>query len=65
MLISRIAALARAGRIDRLNARGATLIEYVLLMAFVTLVCIGAMQVVGTRLSERFSRVASVMEVAP
>jgi Flp pilus assembly pilin Flp len=47
------------------GSRGASLIEYVLLLALVTLICIAAMELVGTRLSQRFSVVASELERAP
>lgn len=50
---------------DQSANRGATLVEYVLLLALVTLICIGAIQLVGSRISQRFSRVASVLEAAP
>jgi len=46
-------------------ARGATLVEYVLLLALITLICFASMQLVGERLSQRFSVVGSVLEAAP
>ena len=47
------------------RSRGSTLLEYVILVGFVALVCVGAMQVVGRRLSESFSRVASGFDTNP
>jgi Flp pilus assembly pilin Flp len=47
------------------RSRGSTLLEYVILVGFVALVCVGAMQVVGRRMSESFSRVASGFDTNP
>ena len=46
-------------------ARGATLVEYVLLLALITLICFASMQLVGERISQRFSVVGSVLDAAP
>lgn len=56
---------SRCGQNDQNENRGATLVEYVLLLALVTLVCLGAMQIVGARVSQRFSGLASILEAAP
>ncbi len=53
------------GQSDRSKNRGATLVEYVLLLALVTLVCLAAMQLVGSRVSQRFSGLASNLVAAP
>ena len=53
------------GQVSWCGCRGASLIEYVLLLALVTLLCIAAMELVGARLSQRFSAVASELERAP
>ena len=46
---------ARFGR----DERGASLVEYALLVALIAVVCIVAIGFVGTRASEKFSGVAS------
>jgi pilus assembly protein Flp/PilA len=49
---------ARFGR----DERGASLVEYALLVALIAVVCIVAIGFVGTRASEKFSNVASRLE---
>ena len=39
--------------------KGASLVEYALLVALIAIVCIAAVKVIGTRASTQFSRVAS------
>jgi pilus assembly protein Flp/PilA len=46
---------ARFGR----DERGASLVEYALLVALIAVVCIVAISFVGTRASEKFSNVGS------
>jgi pilus assembly protein Flp/PilA len=49
---------ARFGR----DERGASLVEYALLVALIAVVCIVAISFVGTRASEKFSNVGSRLE---
>jgi pilus assembly protein Flp/PilA len=44
------------------DERGASLVEYALLVALIAVVCIVAIGFVGTRASEKFSGVASRLE---
>jgi pilus assembly protein Flp/PilA len=46
---------ARFGR----DERGASLVEYALLVALIAVVCIGAITILGTRTSDKFSSVGS------
>jgi pilus assembly protein Flp/PilA len=46
---------ARFGRTDR----GASLVEYVLLVSLIAVVCIGAISFLGGKASDRFSSVGS------
>ena len=50
-------------RADRNNEeeRGASLVEYALLVALIAVICIAAVRIVGTTASNKFSGVASAM----
>lgn len=54
-----LAAVQPSGRTPRDHARGASLVEYALLMALIALVCFAAMQFFGSSLSGRYKGVAS------
>jgi len=49
---------ARLGR----SERGASLVEYALLVALIAVVCIVAIQLVGTNASKKFSSVGSNLQ---
>ncbi len=42
--------------------RGASLVEYALLVALIAIVCIAAVTLVGTNASSKFSKVASAIK---
>jgi len=44
------------------DERGASLVEYALLLAFIAVVCIVAIQLVGTNASSKFSSVGSSLQ---
>ena len=44
------------------SEKGATLVEYALLVALIAVVCIAAVTLLGTAASEKFSTVASSIE---
>ncbi len=46
------------------NERGAALVEYALLLALIAVVCIVALQVLGTQASTKFSRVGASIAAA-
>jgi pilus assembly protein Flp/PilA len=56
-LVNRVAAFLRAH--FRRTERGASLVEYALLVALIAVVCIVAIQFVGTAASAKFSSVGS------
>ncbi len=43
---------------------GATMVEYALLLAFIALTCVFAVNTTGVRLSDSFSKASAVMTVA-
>ena len=43
------------------NQKGASLVEYALLVALIAVVCIVAMKTLGNRVSEKFSNLASTV----
>ncbi|HEX9683589.1 MAG TPA: Flp family type IVb pilin [Acidimicrobiales bacterium] len=48
---------------SRINSeRGASLVEYALLVALIAVVCIAAITLLGTAASEKFSTVASELD---
>ncbi len=49
---------ARLGRTER----GASLVEYALLVALIAVVCIVAVQILGTNASKKFSSVGSAIQ---
>ena len=49
---------ARFGRTER----GASLVEYALLVALIAVVCIAAVTILGTRTSDKFSAVGSSLK---
>jgi Flp pilus assembly pilin Flp len=46
-------------RLDVRSERGANLVEYVLLLAFIALVVIGIVKLLGNRVSQKFSDASS------
>jgi len=46
------------------NERGAALVEYALLLALIAVVCIVALQVLGTQAAEKFSTIGSQISAA-
>ena len=44
------------------SEKGATLVEYALLVALIAVVCIAAVTLLGTAASEKFSSVASAID---
>lgn len=44
------------------NQKGASLVEYALLVALIAVVCIVAMKTLGNRVSEKFSGLASTVQ---
>jgi pilus assembly protein Flp/PilA len=51
---------ARFGR----NERGAALVEYALLLALIAVVCIVALQILGTQAKDKFSKVGDSISAA-
>lgn len=47
------------GPVDRSSERGANLVEYVLLLALIVLVCIGAVTLLGGATGESYSELSS------
>lgn len=52
---------ARPARIRQSRECGANLVEYALLVAFIAIVCIGAVTFLGDSLPDRFNEPASVL----
>ncbi len=46
------------------NERGAALVEYALLLALIAVVCIVALQVLGTQAADKFSTIGSEIQEA-
>lgn len=46
------------------NERGAALVEYALLLALIAVVCIVALQVLGTQAADKFSKVGASIAAA-
>ncbi len=46
------------------NERGAALVEYALLLALIAVVCIVALQVLGSQAADKFSRVGASIAAA-
>lgn len=47
---------------NRKSQRGASLVEYALLVALIAVLAMGAVQAVGQRSSQKFSTIASTLE---
>lgn len=47
--------------VDQKNERGASLVEYALLVALIAVACIGAMQILGQRISQKMSAIGSTL----
>jgi Flp pilus assembly pilin Flp len=46
------------------NQKGASLVEYALLVALIAVVCIVAMKTLGNRVSEKFSGIAATVQAS-
>ena len=46
------------------NQKGASLVEYALLVALIAVVCIVAMKTLGNRVSEKFSAIATTVQAS-